>query len=603
MVQTASQTNGNLEITSASNLFDRLDIPSLSVTITQETSSRTRIYITDSTAARWEIPAEVLPRPGGEYTGDAAATTTVINQLERTITTTRLAGGGEVVFNISMSQLVFQDQYLQLVLNIPPDASLFGFGESSRTEMALHTNTIYTLWNSDFFAANYDASLYGSHPFYVQVTSAGDAVGVFFANSNGMDVSLWDNSPLATEGQTLGIQAVGGVIELYVFAGPSPREVVQQYLEVIGRPAMLPHWSLGFHNCRWGYPNISYVEEVVANYSKAEIPLETQWLDIDYMSSYLDFTFDAVTFPQEAVADFVTRLHERGQRFVPIVDPGIHYDAANYDVCAAGLEQNVFIADLRGENPYLGQVWPGPTYFPDWFAVNASSFWSMQLSSFHKDVSYDGIWIDMNEIASFCNVAGTSQVCSLFADEKDNQCAGAGTRCCLNCSVVDALNPYDFPPFVPHCAHGSMGGNTIAMSSVHAGTGGDEAAAAAATTTLVEYNTHNLYGLMESKATYDALQGALGINRRPFILSRSTFPGSGRYTAHWTGDNNSTWTDLSVSIVTMSNMALFGIPMVGADICGLLGDATEELCARWIQVGAFSPFARNHNNKVRVTCT
>jgi len=311
----------------------------------------------------------------------------------------------------------------------------------------------------------------------------------------------------------------------------------------------------------------------VENYKKAQIPLDVIWNDDDHMDGKKDFTLNPVNYPRPKLLNFLDKIHNIGMKYVVIIDPGIAVNTS-YGVYQRGIANDVFIK-YDGE-PFLAQVWPGAVNFPDFLNPKTVSWWVDEIRRFHELVPVDGLWIDMNEASNFC-----SGKCKI-PKGKCPTGTGPGWICCLDCKNITSTR-WDDPPYKINASgiKAPIGFKTIATSAYHYNG-------------VLEYDAHSLYGFSQSIATHKGLQGLQG--KRPFILSRSTYVGSGKYAAHWTGDNQGTWENLKYSISTMLNFGIFGVPMVGSDICGFYPQPTEELCNRWIEVGAFYPFSRDHAN-------
>ncbi|RYM05796.1 DUF4968 domain-containing protein [Sporolactobacillus sp. THM7-7] len=105
---------------------------------------------------------------------------------------------------------------------------------------------------------------------------------------------------------------------------------------------------------------------------------------------------------------------------------------------------------------------------------------------------------------------------------------------------------------------------------------------------------HNVYGHYMSKATYEGLKEATG--KRPFVITRACYAGTQKYSTVWTGDNQSLWDHLKMSLPMLMNLGLSGVAFCGTDVGGFGWDCSAELLSRWVQVGCFTPLFRNHSS-------
>lgn len=555
------------------------DIQTLSFDVMMETESRIRVKITDSANQRWEVPNVVkTSAPVNKPTNTNYDFSYTSKPFGFAI---RRKSNNEVIFNTTSNPqspfngLIFKDQYIEISSQLDNRSPLnvYGLGEHI-VSLRLPLNSMYTLFAADRGTPK-NTNLYGVHPFYLSHNSATlSSNGVFLLNSNGMDIYLSENS--------ITYRTIGGVLDFYFFTGPHPEDVIQQYHQVIGTPYLPPLWSLGFHQCRWGYKTIGDVQTVVDKYRSNNIPLDTMWNDIDYMDKYYGFTYDPVNYPENQVQAFVNNLNQNHQHYVVITECGIPKpNIPNYAPWNDAIAMNVFLKNPAGQ-PFIGQVWPGLTSWPDYTHVNATKYWTKQIQTFlQTKAAASGLWLDMNEASNFCNGAcGPNQLAKSRGVTSSSPPALPSSVSPATSSYREGFDPVN-PPYPINNGNSREALNTKAIAMDTRGS------------YTIQYNAHSMYGMTEANVTRAVLEQVRG--KRAFVLSRSTFAGHGHYAAHWLGDNVSDYDDLYEAIPGILSFQMFGVTLVGADICGFGGKSNEELCTRWIQVGAFYPFSRNHN--------
>ncbi len=396
-------------------------------------------------------------------------------------------------------------------------------------------------------------AMYGAHPFMIILRER--PIGIFIDSPG--EISL--DAGASTRGMLTAKVSTAGFY-LTVIEGDSAADIVSSYLTLVGEPFIPPRWAFGYHQSRWSYGNEGAVREIAQKLGEHDIPCDVIHMDIHYMRDYKVFTINTDSFPN--LPKLSSDLREKGIRLISIIDPGVKIEDG-YSVYEEGKQKGYFCQRADGKGAFVGAVWPGPSVFPDFFREDVRDWWGKLYVRLQSE-GFAGFWNDMNEPSIFYTPDAFKEYArKVRGFDERNEFSEALSNLIWDKGLTNQESYYD--EFV-HDVNGERVPNR---------------------------EVHNLFGTLMTRATAEAL-AAEDESKRYFLLSRSSYPGMHRYAAIWTGDNHSWWEHLSLNIQMLISLNLSGFMFCGADTGGFGGDCTPEMLIRWTQLGAFSPFFRNH---------
>lgn len=338
-------------------------------------------------------------------------------------------------------------------------------------------------------------------------------------------------------GDTWSFQAGDDQLDYFFFGGGTNHvmpAVINRFSELTGRPTMLPKWALGYHQSRHSYFSQQRVVDLIREFRTNDFPVDAMYLDIGVQDKVNDQPAQFSFNPDYTNVAALTALAEsNGVKLIPLIEPLLTTNDPLYPEA----NTNLFFIKNRDLSTYVGTNFLGDISWIDFSITAAAGWWRGKVEAFIMSNGFDAVWNDLNE---------------------PNE----------NAMPLDTLWFLD----------GRYGGGLVTNDTRK--------------WTAVNRNTFSIW---QASNSWQAMRN-VNPGKRPFVLSRSAWPGIQKYAVGWSGDNKSTYDHLRFNIPMGLNVMLSGQANFGHDVGGFVGDADADLLARWIQWGSLTPYFRNHND-------
>jgi alpha-D-xyloside xylohydrolase len=228
-----------------------------------------------------------------------------------------------------------EGQFIHEQLNLGVGECVYGLGE--RFTAFVKNGQVVDLWNADGGTSSDQA--YKSIPFYL--TNRG--YGVFINHPENISLEV-----ASEKVERVQFSVPGQYLEYFMIYGPTPKEVLERYTALTGRPALPPAWSFGLWLTTSFVTN--YDEETVTGFIQGmadrDIPLHVFHFDCFWMKAFqwVDFEWDKEVFPEPA--GMLKRLKDRGLHICVWINPYIAQESALFD---EGMEHGYLLKRPNGD--------------------------------------------------------------------------------------------------------------------------------------------------------------------------------------------------------------------------------------------------------------